>query len=154
MTLPKTYELIVTEKPRVSQRIAQSLAEGKMQTKKEGRVSYYILKHSGKDIVIAPAVGHVFTLKKIKRKSGYPVFDIHWIESYIASRGAFYTKPYIDVLKMLAKDAKSFVSATDYDIEGELIGYNVLKYICGEEALKKARRMKFSALTKEELVKA
>ncbi len=154
MTEPKTYELIITEKPRVSLRIAQSLAEGKLQTKKEGRVSYYILKHSGKDIVIAPAVGHVFTLKKIKRKAGYPVFDIHWVESYLASRGAFYTKPYIDILKKLAPNAKSFVSATDYDIEGELIGYNVLKYICGEAALKKARRMKFSALTKEELVKA
>ncbi len=150
----KNYELIITEKPRVSLRIAQSLVEGKPAAKKEGRVTYYVLNRKGKTIVLAPAVGHVFALKKSKRVSGYPVFDIQWVESHVASKGAFYTKPYIEVLKKLAKNATSFVSATDYDIEGELIGYNVLKFICGEAALKKARRMKFSALTQEELEKA
>ena len=150
----KNYELVVTEKPSVSLRIAQSLAEGKIQTKKQGKVSYYILSRGAKAIVIAPAVGHVFALKQNKRTSGYPLFEINWVESHEASKGSAYTKAYIDVLKKLSKNALSFISATDYDIEGELIGYNILKFICGEQALKKARRMKFSTLTKDELIKS
>ncbi len=41
--------------------------------------------------------------------------------------------------------------ATDWDIEGELIGYHALKYCCSKT---KAKRMRFSSLTKNEIVKA
>lgn len=40
---------------------------------------------------------------------------------------------------------------TDYDIEGEVIGWNVLRFICQRES---AKRMKFSTLTADELKKA
>ena len=39
----------------------------------------------------------------------------------------------------------------DLDIEGELIGMNILKYLCKQE---NGKRMKFSTLTKQDLVKA
>ena len=146
------YELIITEKPKVSLKIAQSLAEGKFQTKKHENVSYYVLKRKGKTIVVAPAVGHIFTLKHRVGKKGYPIFSISWIPSYKANRFAAFTKQYVDTLEFLAKNATSYVSACDYDLEGELIGHNVLKFICGDESVQKARRMKYSALTKEILV--
>jgi DNA topoisomerase-1 len=38
---------------------------------------------------------------------------------------------------------------TDYDIEGEVIGLNVIRYVCKQ---KDAKRMKFSTLTKDELI--
>ncbi len=148
----KNYELIITEKPKVSLKIAQSLAEGKFSTKKHENVSYYVLKRSGKTIVIAPAVGHVFTLKHRVGKRGYPIFAVSWLPVYKANRFSAFTKPYVETLEFLAKNATSYVSACDYDLEGELIGYNVLKFICGENSVEKARRMKFSALTKESLV--
>jgi len=148
----KNYELIITEKPKVSLKIAQSLAEGKFSTKKHENVSYYVLKRGGKTIVIAPAVGHIFTLKHRVGKKGYPIFAVSWIPVYKANRFSAFTKPYIETLEFLAKNATSYVSACDYDLEGELIGYNVLKFICGEDSIKKARRMKYSALTKEILV--
>src|SRR3989344_8265150 len=148
----KNYELIITEKPKVSLKIAQSLAEGKFSTKKHENVSYYVLKRSGKTIVIAPAVGHIFTLKHRVGKKGYPIFAVSWIPVYKANRFAAFTKQYVDTLEFLAKNATSYVSACDYDLEGELIGHNVLKFICGDESVQKARRMKYSALTKEILV--
>ena len=38
--------------------------------------------------------------------------------------------------------------ATDYDVEGEVIGFNYVRFICGQ---KDASRMKFSTLTSDEL---
>ncbi len=57
-------------------------------------------------------------------------------------------------LKKFSKNADRFVHACDYDIEGTLIGFNALKYACGEDSIDKAVRMKFSTLTKEDLLKA
>ncbi|MDP7282164.1 MAG: DNA topoisomerase I [Candidatus Undinarchaeales archaeon] len=148
------YELIVTEKPKVSQRVAEALADGPVTKTKYGSIFYYILERAGKKIVVAPAVGHVYTLKHKKGQTGFPIFDIEWIPSSEAHKGAAFTKPYVETLQFLGKNAESVVCACDYDIEGELIGYNVIKYCVGEEALKNAKRMKFSALTKEQLENA
>lgn len=40
---------------------------------------------------------------------------------------------------------------TDYDIEGEVIGWNIVRFICNKET---AKRMKYSTLTKPELEKS
>jgi len=148
------YELIITEKPKVSQRIAQALADGEVEKTQHGSVNYYILTRKGRKIIVAPAVGHVFTLVKEPGQYDYPIFNIHWTPSYEARSSAKYTKAYVDTIKYLAKDASSVTCACDYDIEGELIGYNVIKFLIGDSALDKAARMKFSALTQEELEKA
>lgn len=66
-------------------------------------------------------------------------------------KGKEYVNKYIKALKKLSKDADEFYIATDWDIEGELIGYHALKYCCGRE---KAKRMRFSSLTKKEIVRA
>jgi len=148
------YELIITEKPRVTQRIAEALADGALKQEKKGKVSYYTITHSGKKIVVAPAVGHVFSLTRADHTPDFPIFNIKWVPIYEASKHAAYTKPYIAVLKQLAKNATSFVNACDFDIEGSLIGANVLRFACGESAFKNARRMKFSTLTEDDLIKA
>ena len=54
-------------------------------------------------------------------------------------------------MKKLKKNAKEFVVACDFDIEGEVIGFNILKNIFKVE---NASRMKFSSLTKESIIKA
>ncbi|MHA1830198.1 MAG: DNA topoisomerase, partial [Candidatus Helarchaeota archaeon] len=61
------------------------------------------------------------------------------------------TKKYLDVIKNLAKKAKEFTVATDYDIEGELIGLNIIRFACNQND---AYRMKFSTLTKEDLIES
>ena len=146
------YELIITEKPKASQKIAEALAEGKAEKKSEKGVPYYRLKHKGKEIMVGCSVGHLFTLAE-KGKSGwkYPVFDIEWKPTYERDKDAKFAKKYFDVLKKLSKDADSCTVACDYDIEGEVIGLNILRYIVKK---KDARRMKFSTLTKPDLVKA
>ena len=55
---------------------------------------------------------------------------------------------YYTVLKSLAKGAGEVVVATDFDVEGEVIGYNVVRFIAGQDD---AKRMKFSSLTAKEI---
>ena len=50
-------ELILTEKPSAAKRIANSLADTKPIENKIGKVRYYELKHKGKKIFVACAVG-------------------------------------------------------------------------------------------------
>ena len=102
-----SYELIITEKPSAAKKIAESLSNSKPIRKAKNGVSYYEITHGNKDIVVACAVGHLYTLEeKEKGKNGwtYPVFDIKWIPSY-TKKGSEYTKKYLDVLSSLAKNA-------------------------------------------------
>ncbi len=145
-------ELIITEKPAQAQKIATALADTKAIKTTKNKVSYYELKHKGKKILVGCAVGHLFGLAKSKNaKKGYPTFDIEWKPKYEIDKGAGYTKRYVKVLEQLSKKADKFIVATDYDVEGSVIGYNVLKYICKQ---KDGKRMKFSTLTKDELIES
>ncbi len=147
------YELIITEKPSAAKKIATALSEGKLLTKKLHNVSYYELTHKGNQIVVACAVGHLYNLVE-KSKSGwsdYPVFDIMWKPTYEINKNAEYTKNYLKTIISLGKKANKFTVATDYDVEGEVIGLNCVKFGCSQ---KDARRMKFSTLTKPDLIKA
>ncbi|MEW6721909.1 MAG: DNA topoisomerase I [Candidatus Micrarchaeota archaeon] len=143
-------ELIVAEKPRVAEKIAAAVGE-KVQKKAYNGVSYYETEHRGTPIVVAPAVGHVYTLVEKEKSRNYPVFDIEWVPSYTVSKESAYTKPYVELLQKLAKKADTFVSACDYDIEGSTIAYNVFRFAT---TIREGRRMKFSALTKEDLFDA
>ena len=142
------YELIITEKPQAALKIANAL--GKAVQKTANKVPYYEVERNGQKLVVACAVGHLFTLKQKNGGTEIPVFDIFWVPNYIARKGDF-TKRYYDAILSLIKNAKSLTVATDYDVEGEVIGMNVMRYICGQQD---ASRMKFSTLTKDELNRA
>ncbi len=140
----KGYELIITEKPQAAGKIA--LALGKPTKNTYQKISYYEVDRNGKKIFIVSAVGHLFTLSQEPRQ-GFPVFNISWKPNYLVRKKDF-TKKYYDTILKLCKNAGSLTVATDYDIEGEVIGLNIVRYICGQ---KDAARMKFSTLTDKEL---
>ena len=127
------YELIITEKPAAAQKIAEALAEGKPIKEIYQGVPYYKVTRGKKDIVVACAVGHLYGLAE-KQKKGwtFPVFDIEWKPVSETVKSALFTKKYLNTLKKLAKDADSFTVACDYDQEGEVIGLNVVRYICNQ----------------------
>ncbi len=139
------YELIITEKPQAASKIANALGNAK--TKTEKKVSYYEVDRDGEKIYVACAVGHLFTLRQNSTGSKVPVFDISWVPNYLAKKKDF-TKRYYDAILKLVKGAGRITVATDYDIEGEVIGWNVVRFLCNQ---KDAQRMKFSTLTPKEL---
>ncbi len=146
-----TYQLIITEKPSAAKKIAEALANGKPIKKTDGKITYLELTHNKNDIVVAPAAGHLYTIAETEKKTWtYPIFDVKWLESSEVDKTAEYTKHFVRVLKKLAKNASAFILATDYDIEGDVIGYNILKFACNNKQ-DVAKRMKYSTLTKDEL---
>ncbi|MBI5803303.1 DNA topoisomerase I [Candidatus Pacearchaeota archaeon] len=142
------YELIITEKPQAALKIASAL--GKSQKRDVGGVSYYEVIRNGKKIFVACAVGHLFTLSQEKKGASIPVFDISWKPNFEVRKKDF-TKKYYSLIVKLTKNAESITMATDYDIEGEVIGLNVMRFICKK---KDADRMKFSTLTEKEINEA
>src|SRR3989338_7289262 len=140
--------LIITEKPQAAQKIAQALGPARKYS--ENGVPFYEVKRNNENILVASAVGHLFNLTYSPGQKGWPVFKLEWVPSYERTQSAF-TKKYLDVLKKLSRRAKSYVVATDYDIEGEVIGWNVLRFICKQQT---AKRMKYSTLTAKELEKS
>jgi DNA topoisomerase-1 len=139
------YELIITEKPQAALKIASALGKANKKTIKS--VPYYEVTRNKKKMVVACAVGHLFTLKQDSSGSKIPVFDISWVPNSLVRKKDF-SKKYYDVLLNLIKNAGSLTVATDYDIEGELIGLNVVRFLGNQ---KDASRMKFSTLTDKEL---
>jgi DNA topoisomerase I len=146
------YELIVCEKPSAAKKIADALADGKAIQKAEKGVNYYLVTHGNRDIVVASGVGHLYGLdEKEKGPWDYPVFDIEWKPNSSKKKNAFNTTKFITLLKKLGKDADEFTIATDYDVEGEVIGLNIMRFALKQ---KDANRMKFSTLTKGDLIKS
>ncbi len=145
-------EVIICEKPKSSEKIARALSTN---TKKSSykKVPYYQFEEDGKKTTVLSAVGHLYSLSSTGSRQK-KIFDVEWVPLYEKDKQKKYVKSYIDAIKKLSKGADSFIHACDYDIEGTLIGYNALKYGCGEESLKNAKRMKFSTLTKEDILKA
>ena len=145
------YTLIISEKREAAERIARALDDaGRPSRFDRLGTPYYEAHHDGKRLIVVPAIGHLYTVAPAKRGFSYPVFDVKWTPSHLFNRKATYTKKYIATISELAKGASNFISGTDYDIEGEVIGYTILKYACnGKEH--EAKRMTFSTLTKEEL---
>ena len=141
--------LIISEKPNAAERIATALSNGNVKKEKNGKAVWFEINRNGEKILVVPAVGHLFTLKQ-KGDDGwiYPVFETEWAPSFEVNKSSAFSKIYFNNFKRLSKLANKFVVATDYDYEGSVIGYNILRFICGTED---AKRMKFSTLTPDEL---
>lgn len=146
--------LIVTEKPQAAEKIAAALSNNSDdKIKEKNGVAYYEFQRDGQIFVVGCAAGHLFGITQIAARGPFPNFEVEWSPSHLKSK-AGYTKRFYDSLKRLAKRADNFIVATDYDVEGEVIGWNVVRFLGGKKAEQEAKRMKFSSLTKEELNKS
>lgn len=148
------YTLVVCEKPDAARRVSEALSDGKATSTLSNGVAVYRFSALGEDFVVYAAQGHLYGVSDpFAERSVYPVFDIEWYENGLVEKRAAGAARMIKTIKELAKRAGRFVNACDYDVEGETIGSNILRYACGgkEEG---ALRAKFSTLTKEDLVKA
>jgi DNA topoisomerase-1 len=147
-----SYTLVIAEKPSAAARIARALAEGGVKKLSRNGVPYFRIKRGGKDVIVAPAVGHLFVLAEKSSGGGwsYPTFSVEWRPTFF-NKGSSWARKYYQNLKALSKEASDFISATDYDREGGVIAYNILRFIC---KAKDGERMKFSTLTKPDLVNA
>jgi DNA topoisomerase-1 len=149
--LPKQI-LVITEKPSSAKRLANALdEENNPQHKHQKNVTYYISRYNGDTLFIVSAIGHLYSISQKGRGWNYPVFEYEWVPSYTINKKKSNTKAYIETIKFLSKNIHTYVSACDYDLEGSLIAFNILRHAIGADCLKNSKRMLYSTLTKEEL---
>lgn len=150
--MPVGSTVIITEKPDAMTKIAQALSDGKAKRIEKRDAFWYELKRGKENIIVGCAVGHLFGLDTVKDGTGwkYPVFDVQWVPSH-SKKGHEFSKKYFENMQEVMKKGGKFIVATDYDTEGAVIGYNVLSLMAGK---KDAARMKFSTMTKDELIDA
>ncbi|MCY0868064.1 MAG: DNA topoisomerase I [Desulfurococcus sp.] len=140
--------LVIAEKPKAAVRIAEALSPSYVK-KRSGSVTVYEVAGRNQQIVVASAVGHLYGLHT--KMKGYPVYEYEWVPVYITGEGKEYAREYLEILGKLCRIADYYVNACDYDVEGSVIGYLIIKF---NGDLKRAFRAKFSALTREELTRA
>lgn len=144
------HQLIICEKPSAAEKVAMALGGGRARRRVVGGVPTWWLERGGREVVVASAIGHLFTVDQDVQGRGFPVFSTRWYPVPKVEKKRRRDMAWIAAISSLAKDADSFVSACDFDTEGSLIAYMLLKHACGG-AEGRAARMKFSTLTKGEL---
>ena len=148
------YTLVVCEKPDAAKRVSDALSDGKASSADVNGVATFRFHFREADYVVCAAQGHLYGVSDpLGDRSVYPVFDVEWYENDLVEKRASGAARRIKAIRELSKGADRFVNACDYDLEGETIGFNVLRYACGGKE-GTALRARFSTLTKEDLVEA
>jgi DNA topoisomerase-1 len=141
------HHLLVCEKPSAARKIAYTL--GGSGVSRIGRgLPFYRFQKGGDTVTVVSALGHLYTPVQQGKGWSFPVFNLVW-EPASGRR----VKLFLEGIARLAREADSFISACDFDTEGSLIAFMILRKACGG-ADAKARRMKFSSLTRDELSRA
>jgi DNA topoisomerase-1 len=148
------YTLVICEKPDAAMKVADAMSDGKASSSTVEGVTVFRLERDDREYVVCAAQGHVYSVSDpLDERQVYPVFDVEWYDRGLVEKGASRTARRISVIRKLAREATGFVNACDYDVEGETIGFNILRYACGGKEAG-AKRAVFSTLTKDELVHA
>src|SRR6266567_501382 len=145
--------LIVCEKPDAAARVARALDEdGEPRRTETQGVPVYESRNRHGTILVCSAIGHLYAVDSKTRTSRryYPVWDFDWKPKHLIDKKSARLARWIQVISSLANKADRFINACDYDVEGSLIGYTILRYAC-HGADSKAQRMKFSTMTEKEL---
>lgn len=151
--------LIIAEKPSVALRIAMALGDSHPSSLYMNGVRYYEISSGSSSTYVVPAAGHLFTIRQKSDKRTIPVFDVEWVASYKVNKKAYFTKKYLDVVSEVGKKCDFFINACDYDIEGTVIGTNIIKQIINSDPNSRlikgnVGRMRFSTTTNRDLIEA
>ncbi|MGQ9478499.1 MAG: DNA topoisomerase I [Thermoproteota archaeon] len=148
--------LIIAEKPEAARRIAEALDSGSS-PKRIGRiVPSFLVKNGDLEIVVTTALGHLYELKTSggDDRNIYPVFEYEWVPKHLVEKNRRLEK-WLSEMSGMSNGVDYYVNACDYDIEGSLIGYNILRFLYRvSEKENKVFRMKLSTLTKKEIQEA
>ena len=148
--------LIVCEKPDAAARVARALDEnGDPRRIQSQGVPFYESHNRQETILVCSAIGHLYAVdaKPHTSRRYYPVWDFEWKPKHLIDKKSARLARWIQAISSLANKADRYINACDYDVEGSLIGYTILRYAC-QGADSKAQRMKFSTMTEKELTSA
>jgi DNA topoisomerase-1 len=153
-SLPSGYTLVICEKPDAAKKIAEALAGSAASSAYVEGTPIFRFRHGSDDFVVTSARGHLYAFSDpFGERAVYPIFDGEWYPLDVVEKRGANASRRIAAIRKLSERASRFVNACDFDVEGETIGFNLLRYACGGKE-KEAVRARFSTLTKNDLVEA
>ena len=146
-------KLIISEKEIAAKRIANILASNGSDDQKIYGVPVHHFNSNGQEYKAIGLKGHILKVDFPKEFSNwFKVDPAALIDAEIEK--APIQKMIIKALKKVATEASEVIIATDYDREGELIGYDALQIVMDKNSTLSSTRAKFSAITPKDIKEA
>ncbi len=146
-------KLIISEKEIAAKRIAKILAGNGVNQEKVYGVPIHQFELNGEDYKVIGLKGHILKVDYPREYANwFKVDPIELINARIEKIPI--QKNIIQALKKVSSDADEIIIATDYDREGELIGYDAMQLVKEKNALAASRRARFSAITLKDIGRA
>lgn len=145
-------KLIISEKNHAAMRIATIFSEGKARRRNLYGVQTFEFERPDGIYSVIGLRGHLVALdypKKYNDWNGVQIRELINVEPVKSVEPS--SSRILSALRRLEADADEIIIATDYDREGELIGVETLEELGWK---KKVSRVRFSALTKGEILDA
>src|SRR5574339_513273 len=151
---PGEYQVVICEKPLAAKRISEALGCKKLAKREpaQGVVIFYVISDDNQRYIVCSALWHLYGIFPVeKNRKKYPIYDVKWSPRYSRIvREKKRISQTLQIISNISQGASGFIHACDYDLEGELIGYNILEYAC-KHKYELSRRAKFSSLTDSEI---
>ncbi len=143
-------QLIIAEKSTAAETIAKNLAESKLRSEELGLVKFWFTKINGEDSVVVPLKGHI---KDVRYPEAFKKWDEATLNKLVDAKLEYVPTALdnIEVINKYAKKADKVIIATDYDTEGESIGFEAIDVAKSANKNAQVFRSIFSSLTAKEL---
>jgi len=143
--------LIVSEKNITAKRIANILAKDGVKEEKSYNIPVYSFDYNGDQTKAIGLKGHILRVDFPEKYDNWQKVDpASLIDAKLIKKPI--QKNLVKALQSQSKDAEQIIIATDFDREGELIGADAIDVIKETKGEFPAKRVRFSSLTKEEIV--
>lgn len=151
----EAYNLIVAEKPSVAEAFANALGNGNYKVWKIRNVKVFEFNFNGEKFTSIGLKGHIFNYDFETKYNSWSEVDpevLFEIEPIRIVDEA--SKPYLEALKKLARNAETVYLALDADVEGESICFEVMDVVKSVNPYARFKRLWFNSTVKDELINA
>ncbi len=146
-------KVIISEKEIAAKRIAAILSGNGVKEEKIYGIPVHYIKYAGKDCAVIGLKGHILQVDFPKEYSNwFKVDPAELIDAPIDKTPIH--KSIVQALKKLADTVEEVIIATDFDREGELIGYDAWQVIDEKNKTATVKRARFSAITPADINQA
>ncbi len=143
-------QMIIAEKSTAAETIAKNIGETKIKTEQKGPVKIWFTNINGTPSVVIPLKGHI---KDVKYPDEFKKWEERTLIDMVDAKLEYHptAQENIDIIKDYTKKVDKAIIATDYDTEGESIGFEAISVIRGLKKGMPIFRSVFSSLTSKEL---
>jgi DNA topoisomerase I len=145
--------LIIAEKFNTALRIAIVLSDGRMKRGKAGSVALFRFDRPDGEYAVMGLSGHIIELDYPEELSRWSLANLGQLLETTPLKKV--SEPRIvEAMRSIVREFDRVIIATDFDREGELIGWEALEILRAVHPTIQVQRARYSALTREEIERA